>query len=94
MTNREASHEVNNPRHLKSVDSRDPSEDPEVQAVIKRLVENMSPEKYDELIAAFDKEVDMIAACSRAENGSPIYRKARKNRIRSERAGKVRGVRK
>ena len=81
-------------RYLTAVDSWDPSEDPDIQAVLKRLVENMPPEKFDELIADFDKEVDMIAARFRAENASPIYRKARKNRIRSERAGKVRGVRK
>jgi len=54
----------------------------------------MSQEKYEELIADFDKEVKMIAARSRAENASPIYREARKNRIRSERAGKLCGVRK
>jgi len=82
------------PRHLKAVDSWDPSKDPTIQAAIKRLVENTPPEKYEELIAEFDREVDMIVARSRAETASPIYRKVRKNRIKSERAGKVRGVRK
>jgi hypothetical protein len=78
-----------NPSHLKLVDSWDPSEDPEIQSAIKQMVENTPPEKYDELIADFEKELDMVAARRRAENASPIYRKARKNKIRSERAGKL-----
>ena len=78
-------------RHLTAVDSWDPSEDPDIQAVLKRLVENMPPEKFDELIADFDKEVDMMAARTRAEAASSIYQRARKNRIRAERAGKLSG---
>ena len=89
------------PRHLKSVDSWDPSSDPHVIAALQQIVRAIMEHPEEEWIsrlrkAARDISTDLEALDAKvaARNASPIYRRARKNRIRVERAGKVRGKKK
>ena len=84
-------------RHLKPVESRDPADDPDVIAALREIVRAIMKHPREEwrsrlIDAARDMCADLRAldADIAARDASPIYRKTRKNKIRSERAGKVR----
>jgi len=81
------------PRHLKAVE-RVPSKNPKIVAVLEKIVKAIKEhpeEDWPRRLRAVLKADDAKMA---AEDASPIYRRARKNKIRIERAGKVRGKKK
>ena len=86
------------PRHLKAVDSWDPANDPHVIAALRTIVRAIMqhpPRGMDKppkkRRARYFRGTKALDAKLAARNASPIYRKAKKNKIRFERAGKVRG---
>jgi hypothetical protein len=75
---------------LKLVEEQD--DDPGFRAELRASLKQIPPEYYPQIRETITQLARDMMTQQRAEKTSPICQKRRRNRIRSERAGKVRSL--